>query len=93
MAILGVFNSGKTSLISRLTGRDLAISNLPGTTLEFTPYDYQGYTLIDTVGQLIDVSKPLMVSIDLSGCETRADKIARVLRQDAEGSWRAWRRR
>lgn len=85
VAILGVFNSGKTSLISRLTGRDLAISNLPGTTLEFTPYDYQGYTLIDTVGQLIDVSKPLMVSIDLSGCETRADKIARVLRQDAEG--------
>jgi len=85
IAVLGVFNSGKTSLISNLTGLDLAIGNLPGTTLEFTAYDYDHYVLIDTVGQIIDVNKPLMVSIDLSDCETTQDKIARVLRQDAEG--------
>ena len=34
IAVLGVFNSGKTSLIGNLTGLDLAIGNLPGTTLE-----------------------------------------------------------
>ncbi len=84
IAILGVFNSGKTSLIANLTGLDLEIGNLPGTTLEFVPYEYEGYILIDTVGQIIDINKPLMVSIDLSGCETRGEKIARVLRQDAE---------
>ncbi len=84
IAVLGVFNSGKTSLICNLTGLDLAVGNLPGTTLEFTAYDYDHYVLIDTVGQIIDVSKPLMVSVDLSGCETAQDKIARVLRQDAE---------
>jgi len=84
IAVLGVFNSGKTSLISRLTGLDLAISNLPGTTLEFTAYPYGDYVLIDTVGQIIDVSKPLMVSVDLSGCESTEDRVARVLRQDAE---------
>lgn len=85
IAVLGVFNSGKTTLISSLTGLDLDIGNLPGTTLEFTAYDYDPYVLIDTVGQIIDVNKPLMVSIDLSGCETMAERIARVLRQDAEG--------
>ncbi|TKJ29838.1 MAG: hypothetical protein CEE40_07105 [Chloroflexi bacterium B3_Chlor] len=85
VAVLGVFNSGKTSLISNLTGLDLAIGNLPGTTLEFTAYDYDDYVLIDTVGQIIDVSKPLMVSVDLSDCETTQEKIARILRQDAEG--------
>lgn len=85
IAVLGVFNSGKTSLISRLTGLDLAIGNLPGTTLEFTAYPYGDYVLIDTVGQIIDVSKPMMVSVDLSGCESTRDRVARVLRQDAEG--------
>jgi D-arabinose 5-phosphate isomerase GutQ len=85
IAVLGVFNSGKTSLISRLTGLDLPIGNLPGTTLEFTAYPYGDYVLIDTVGQIIDVSKPLMVSVDLSGCESTQDRLARVLRQDAEG--------
>jgi D-arabinose 5-phosphate isomerase GutQ/GTP-binding protein EngB required for normal cell division len=85
VAVLGVFNSGKTSLISHLTGLDLAISNLPGTTLEFTAYPYGDYVLIDTVGQIIDVSKPMMVSVDLSGCESKEAKVARVLRQDAEG--------
>jgi len=85
IAVLGVFNSGKTSLISNLTHLDLAIGNLPGTTLEFTAYEYEDYVLIDTVGQLIDVNKPLMVSVDLSGCESAPEKIARILRQDAEG--------
>jgi D-arabinose 5-phosphate isomerase GutQ/GTP-binding protein EngB required for normal cell division len=85
IAVLGVFNSGKTSLISNLTGLDLAIGNLPGTTLEFTAYPYGDYVLIDTVGQIIDVSKPMMVSVDLSGCESTQDRVARVLRQDAEG--------
>ncbi len=85
IAVLGVFNSGKTSLISNLTGLDLAVGNLPGTTLEFTAYEYLDYVLIDTVGQLIDVNKPLMVSVDLSGCESTQDKIARIMRQDAEG--------
>lgn len=84
IAVLGVFNSGKTSLISNLTGLDLAIGNLPGTTLEFTSYEYDRYVLIDTVGQIIDVNKPLMVSVDLSGCESMGEKVARVLRQDAE---------
>jgi D-arabinose 5-phosphate isomerase GutQ/GTP-binding protein EngB required for normal cell division len=85
IAVLGVFNSGKTSLISNLTGLDLVIGNLPGTTLEFTAYPYGDYVLIDTVGQIIDVSKPMMVSVDLSGCESTQDRVARVLRQDAEG--------
>ncbi|HUV75018.1 MAG TPA: SIS domain-containing protein, partial [Anaerolineae bacterium] len=85
IAVLGVFNSGKTSLISNLTGLDLATGNLPGTTLEFTAYPYGDYVLIDTVGQVIDVSKPMMVSVDLSGCESTRERIARVLRQDAEG--------
>ena len=85
IAVLGVFNSGKTSLISRLTGKDLAISNLPGTTLEFETHEYGPYVLIDTVGQVIDINRPMMVSVDLSGCATRREKLARVLRQDAEG--------
>ena len=84
IAVLGVFNSGKTSLISNLTGLDLVTGNLPGTTLEFTSYEYDRYVLIDTVGQIIDVNKPLMVSVDLSGCESMGEKVARVLRQDAE---------
>ncbi len=85
IAILGVFNSGKTSLISRLTGLELAIGDLPGTTLEFQSHPYGPYTLIDTVGQVIDINKPMMVSVDLSDCATRREKLARVLRQDAEG--------
>jgi len=85
IVVLGVFNSGKTSLISKLTGLDLLISDMPGTTLEFTPYKYEKYTLIDTVGQVIDVSKPMMISVDLSGCKSLSEKIERILRQDAEG--------
>jgi len=85
IAVLGVFNSGKTSMISRLTGLNLEIGDLPGTTLEFTEHPYDSYVLIDTVGQVIDINKPLMVSIDFSDCATLEEKIARVLRQDAEG--------
>jgi D-arabinose 5-phosphate isomerase GutQ len=85
IAVLGVFNSGKTSMISRLTGLNLEIGDLPGTTLEFSEYPYDSYVLIDTVGQVIDINKPLMVSIDFSDCATLEEKIARVLRQDAEG--------
>jgi D-arabinose 5-phosphate isomerase GutQ/GTP-binding protein EngB required for normal cell division len=85
IAVLGVFNSGKTSLISNLTGLDLPTGDLPGTTLEFTAYPYGDYVLIDTVGQIIDISKPMMVSVDLSGCRTTRERIARVMRQDAEG--------
>lgn len=85
IVILGVFNSGKTSLISKLTGKKLKISDLPGSTSEFTHYKYQKYTLIDTVGQVIDVNKPMMVSVDLSGCRKAEEKITRVLRADAEG--------
>lgn len=85
IAVLGIFNSGKTSLISRLTGEKLKISDLPGTTLEFSEHNYNGMILIDTVGQVIDVNKPYMVSIDFSGCKTAEEKISRVLTQDAEG--------
>ena len=85
VAILGVFNSGKTTLIARLTNLNLKIGDLPGTTLEFTEYRWKNFTLIDTVGQVIDINKPLMVSIDFSGCKTLSDKIKRVLTQDAEG--------
>jgi D-arabinose 5-phosphate isomerase GutQ len=85
VAVLGVFNSGKTSLINRLTGLELAIGSLPGTTLEFAAYPYEGYTLIDTVGQVIDINKPMMVSVDLADCRTPREKLARILRQDAEG--------
>jgi len=85
IAVLGVFNSGKTSMISRLTGLNLEIGDLPGTTLEFTEHRYDDYVLIDTVGQVIDINKPLMVSVDFSDCATLEEKIARVLRQDAEG--------
>ena len=84
IVVLGIFNSGKTSLIARLTGLDLKISDLPGTTLEFTRYPWDGRVLIDTVGQVIDINKPLMVSIDLSSCKTLEEKIQRILRQDAE---------
>ena len=84
IVVLGVFNSGKTSLISNLTGFNLKIGDLPGTTSEFTEYPWGSFVLIDTVGQVIDVSKPLMVSVDLSGCKTLGEKVERVLRQDAE---------
>lgn len=84
IAVLGVFNSGKTSLIERLTGTDLITGDLPGTTHEFTEHRFGQITLIDTVGQIIDIHKPLMVSIDLEDCTTPQERFERILRQDAE---------
>lgn len=84
VAILGVFNSGKSTLIKVLTGQNVATGDVPGTTTEFTEYFYHGITLIDTVGQVIDVNKPMMVSVDLSGCSTVEEKVARVLRREAD---------
>lgn len=84
VVVLGVFNSGKTSLISKLTGFKLKIGDIPGTTSEFTKHAWGAYSLIDTVGQVIDVNKPMMVSVDLSDCQTLSQKIERILRQDSE---------
>lgn len=73
--VLGVFNSGKTSLINALTGESNPVDDIPGTTLELSYHNYNGITLIDSVGQLIDVNRPLMVSMDFTGCETIEEKI------------------
>lgn len=85
IAILGCFNAGKTSLINILTGEDNPVGDMPGTTLEFTEHHYIDRILLDTVGQIIDVSKPLMVSIDLSDCRTPMEKLAKCMREDASG--------
>jgi len=77
IVVLGIFNSGKSSLIKRLTNNhDIFVSDLPGSTLSFLEYNYgRSMKLIDSVGQIIDVSKPLMVSVDLEGCETAEEKL------------------
>jgi len=85
VAVLGVFNAGKTSLIARLTGEDLKIGDLPGTTLEFEEHAWNGRTLIDSVGQVIDVNRPFMVGYDFTGCQSAADMFERALRLEAEG--------
>jgi len=82
IAVLGIFNSGKTSLINELTGTYDEVADLPGTTLKFTPRDYEAWTLIDTVGQVIDVNRPLMVSIDFSDCNTLEEKVFKVFEED-----------
>lgn len=82
VAILGVFNSGKTSLINALTGESNKVGDIPGTTLELTSHKYNGQTLIDTVGQITDISKPLMVSVDLTGCRSIASKLRRCIDED-----------
>uniref|UniRef100_A0A6H1ZEM4 Putative SIS domain-containing protein n=1 Tax=viral metagenome TaxID=1070528 RepID=A0A6H1ZEM4_9ZZZZ len=84
IAILGIFNSGKTSLINALTGEDNPIGDIPGTTLEFAPHTYNNQTLVDTVGQVIDVSQPLMVSMNLSSLTTIDDKVAQCFREERE---------
>jgi D-arabinose 5-phosphate isomerase GutQ/GTP-binding protein EngB required for normal cell division len=83
--VLGIFNSGKTSLISRLTGLELKIKDLPGTTMEFRGYPYDSYTLIDSIGWLSDINKPLMISIDLSGCNLIEEKIERIFKEEIRG--------
>jgi len=68
-------NSGKTSLINALTNENNPVDDIPGTTLVFSEHKYNHLILLDSVGQIIDVSKPLMVSIDLSNCVTDSDKV------------------
>lgn len=83
--VLGIFNSGKTSLISRLTGLKLKTGDLPGTTMEFKEYPYDSYTLIDSIGWLTDINKPLMLSIDFSGCDSIEGKIEKVFSEEITG--------
>ena len=85
IVVLGIFNSGKTSLISRLTGLELRTGELPGTTMEFIDYPYDSYILIDSIGWLTDINKPLMVSVDLSGCGSIEEKIERIFNEEIKG--------
>ena len=85
VVILGVFNSGKTSLINLLCKTNYKVGDLPGTTLQFSETPYKNLILIDSVGQLIDISKPMMVSIDFSDCQTRQEKIQRVFKEEIAG--------
>lgn len=81
--VLGVFNAGKTSLVNALSGSQERTDDLPGTTLEFKEHAYQGKTLIDSIGQVIDVNMPLLVSVDLGDCKSAGDKLIKVLNMDA----------
>ena len=93
--ILGVFNSGKTSIINKLCGTKYKVGDIPGTTLRFTetsvetpwPCDpIEGDTIvIDSVGQLIDINKPLMVSIDYSKCSDIEEKIRHTFNEEILG--------
>jgi D-arabinose 5-phosphate isomerase GutQ/GTP-binding protein EngB required for normal cell division len=84
--ILGVFNSGKTSIINALCGTSYKVGDIPGTTLQFTETMYDdNTTIIDSVGQLIDISKPMMISIDFSGCVSRDEKISMVFDEEIRG--------
>lgn len=87
IVVLGIFNSGKSSLIRSLTNNhDIFVSDLPGSTLSFLEYNYgRSMKLIDSVGQIIDVNKPLMVSVDLEGCVSVEEKVRRVMLEDAYG--------
>lgn len=87
IVVLGIFNSGKSSLIKRLTNNhDIFVSDIPGSTLSFLEYNYgRSMKLIDSVGQIIDINKPLMVSVDLEDCETVEEKLRKVMLEDARG--------
>jgi len=85
ISVLGIFNTGKTSLIAHLTGKALNISNLPGTTLEFEEHDWGSRVLIDSIGQLIDVNRPFMVGYDFTGLDQPDLMFEHALRQEAEG--------
>jgi D-arabinose 5-phosphate isomerase GutQ len=84
--ILGVFNSGKTSIINALCGTELETGDIPGTTLKFNEVEFGKNTiLIDSVGQLIDIHKPMMVSIDFSECTTTKERIDKVFNEEILG--------
>ena len=87
IVVLGIFNSGKSSLIKHLTNNeDIFVSDLPGSTLSFLEYNYgRSMKLIDSVGQIIDVNKPMMVSVDLDDCETVDEKLRKVMLEDSYG--------
>lgn len=85
IAVLGIFNTGKTSLIAQLTGLSLKISNMPGTTLSFEEYAWGSRVLIDSVGQLIDVNRPMMVGYDFTGLDEPSEMIEHAMRLEAEG--------
>jgi len=85
ISVLGIFNTGKTSLIASLTGQQLQISNMPGTTLTFEEHSWGEFTLIDSVGQLIDVNRPLMVGYDFTGIDDPSEMFEHAMRLDAEG--------
>lgn len=83
--VAGVFNSGKTSLISKLTSLKLKTGDLPGTTMEFKEYRYDSYTLIDSIGWLADINKPLMISIDFSRCGSIEEKVEKIFKEEITG--------
>lgn len=84
--VLGVFNSGKTSLINKICGTKYKVGDIPGTTLKFTETKVdEGTVVIDSVGQLIDIHKPLMVSIDYSDCSTLEEKINKSFDEEILG--------
>jgi len=83
ITILGIVNSGKTSLINTLTGENNEVSDMPGTTLKITEHPYADWILLDTAGEIIDISKPLMVSLDLTECLTNEDKFRKCMTEDS----------
>ena len=86
IVILGVFNSGKTSIINCLCDKHYKVGDIPGTTLKFTETKLEdGTVVIDSVGQLIDIHKPMMVSIDFTGCSNIDEKINRVFEEEIKG--------
>lgn len=85
ISVLGVFNTGKTSLIAHLTGKPLKISNMPGTTLSFEAHEWGDRVLIDSVGQLIDVSRPFVVGYDFAGLMDPGAMFEHAMRLEAEG--------
>lgn len=85
IVILRIFNSGKTSFIAFLTGKDLAVGDLPGTTLEFEEHPWANRVLIDSVNQIVDVNRRFMVGYDFTGCDTGEAMFEKALRLEAEG--------
>lgn len=87
IVVLGGCNSGKTSLINKLCDTNYETGDIPGTTLKFneTKVDNDNTILIDSVGQLIDIDKPLMISIDFSKCSNINEKIDEVFSEEIRG--------